>query len=105
MAWAWQRNYVTLKSGERIRYGLYVSPDSPAYCVRFKDKDGRYVRLSTGQFKKPEAIDEAHQTIREHYEEIAPTSATVSWNVAKEKLKAAMMADKKRPKTIKGYEE
>lgn len=102
---AWQRNYVTLKSGARIRYAFYIKADSPAYCVRFRGKDGRYVRLSTGQVKKPEAIDEAHRLIREHYEEVAPTSATVSWNVAKEKLRAAMVADNKRPKTISGYEE
>jgi site-specific recombinase XerD len=105
MTWAWQRNYVTLRSGDRIRYALYPKPGSDAYFVRFKGKDGRYVRVSTGQRKKPDAIDEAHRLVREHYEEIAPTSATVTWEVAKEKLEEAMEADGKRPRTIGGYVE
>ncbi len=102
---AWQRNYVTLRSGERIRYAFYGQQESPAYGVRFKGKDGRYIRVSTGQVKKIDAIDAAHRIIREHYEEVAPTSATVSWDIAKEKLRAAMTADNKRRKTISGYEE
>jgi integrase len=105
MTWAWQRNYVTLRSGDRIRYALYTKPGSDPYFVRFKGKDGRYVRVSTGQMKKPDAIDEAHRLVREHYEEIAPTSATVPWAVAKEKLQEAMEADGKRPRTIGGYVE
>jgi integrase len=102
---AWQRNYVTLGSGDRIRYAFFTKPDSPAWWVRFRGMDGRYVRLSTGQVRKVDAIDAAHRLVREHYEEIAPTSETVTWSVAKEKLRAALKADNKRPKTIKGYEE
>ncbi len=102
---AWQRNYVTLKSGEHIRYAFFDNPNSPVYWVRFKGKDARYARLSTGQAKKVDAIEAAHRLIREHYEDIPPTSDRVSWIVARDKLKAAMMADNKRPKTIKGYEE
>jgi integrase len=101
----WQRNYVTLRSGDRIRYAFFVKPDSPVYSVRFKGKDGRYVRLSTGQVKKPEAIGEAHRLILEHYSQVVPTSETVTWQVAREKLKAAMVADNKRPRTIRGYGE
>src|SRR5205814_2058156 len=41
--------------------------------------------------------------ILENYEQIAPTSETVTWIGAKEKLQAAMLADGKRPKTVKGY--
>lgn len=102
---AWQRNYVTLQSGDRIRYAFFIHPQSPSYWVRFKGKDGRYARLSTGQVKKPAAIEEAHRLIREHYEEIAPSSDVVTWAVAKQKLKAAMTADNKRPSTIRSYEE
>jgi integrase len=100
---AWQRNYVTLRSGERIRYAFFTKPDSPIYFVRFKGKDGRYARLSTGQGKKPGAIDEAHRLMLEHYDQIPPVSATVTWAVAKEKLKEALAADNKRPKTVRGY--
>lgn len=103
MPWAWQRNYVTLRSGERIRYALFGKPDSDVWFVRFKGKDGKYVRSSTGQTKKPGAIEEAHRTIRVHYEEIAPTSDEVAWEIAKDKLREAMVVDGKRPATIKGY--
>ncbi len=102
---AWQRNYVTLRSGERIRYAFFCHSQSPAYWVRFRGKDGRYVRLSTGQVKKPAAIEEAHRLVREHYEEIAPSSEAMPWHAAIDKLKAAMTADNKRPSTIRSYEE
>ena len=32
---AWQRNYVTLKTGDRIRYAFF-SNDADAYFVRFR---------------------------------------------------------------------
>src|SRR5438045_4036512 len=102
---AWQRNYVTLKSGVRVRYAFFGKADSAAYWVRFKDIDGRYDRLSPGQLKKVDAIEQGHRLSRERYEEMPPSSETVSWSIAKERLKAAMTADNKRPKTIKGYEE
>jgi hypothetical protein len=78
-----QHNYVTLASGDRVRYSFFTRPESPAYFVRFKAKAGGYAKLSTGQTKKPDAIDVAHRLILEHYEQIAPSSETVTWVVAK----------------------
>lgn len=101
---AWQRNYVVLRSGDRIRYSLQQRDGSDVYFVYFKGPKGRRER-STGAVKKPGAIDAAHRIIREEYEEIAPTSETAGWEAAKAKLREAMKADGKRPKTIKGYEE
>ena len=57
----WQRNYVTLRSGERVRYAIYEHPQSPALWVRFKGKDGKYARLSTGQTRKADAIEAAQK--------------------------------------------
>jgi integrase len=96
---------VVLSSGERVRYSFFRKPDSDIYFIRFKAKGRGYARLSTGQTKKPPAIDAAHRLILEAYEEIAPSSETVTWEVAKEKLKAAMAADGKRARTIGGYVE
>jgi integrase len=102
----WQRNYVTLGNGARIRYAFFEHPQSDVYWVRFRGTDGKKVRLSTGQKKKPAATEEAHRLIREHYQEPVPEAAeAVSWDVATDKLRAALKADNKRPKTIKGYEE
>jgi len=39
---AWQRNYVTLTSGDRVRYSLIKRPDSGVYNVRFKSPEMRY---------------------------------------------------------------
>ncbi|HVS39667.1 MAG TPA: hypothetical protein VMS17_29190 [Gemmataceae bacterium] len=103
MTWAWQRNYVTLSTGQRIRYAFFNKPDSDLYFVRFRARDGRYARMSTGQSKKVEAIDAAHRLILEEYQQIAPTSESVPWVVAKNRLTAAMTADGKRPRTIGGY--
>lgn len=103
MAWAWQRNYVTLKTGDRVRYAFYCRPESDEYYVRFRSIDGRMVRTSTGQSKKPQAIDAAHRIILEEYQQIAPSSETVTWAVAKERLRSGMAADGKRPRTIGGY--
>ncbi len=102
---AWQRNYVTLKTCERIRYSLIQRPDSGIYNVRFKGPDRKWKERSTGATKRYDAIDPAHRIILEEYEQIAPTSEAVAWLTAKEKLSAAMTADGKRPKTIKGYVE
>src|SRR5438552_3044113 len=99
----WQRNYVTINTGERVRYALIERPDADGYHVRFRSKDGRRVTRSTGTRKKVDAIGEAHRIILEDYGQIAPTSETVTWEVAKERLKLAMAADGKRPKTIEGY--
>ena len=100
---AWQRNYVTLRSGERVRYSLYKRPGFDAYFVRFKNAGRKWVERSTGVTKKSDATGEAHRIILEEYGQIAPSSATVTWDVAKGKLREAMMADGKRPKTITGY--
>ena len=105
MNWEWQRNYVTLSTGERIRYSFFCKPESNIYFVRFKDKDGGYARISTGQMKKPQAIEAAHRIILDNYQQITPTSETTTWEVAREKLKSALVADNKRPKTIRGYRE
>lgn len=95
MTWAWQRNYVTLSTGKRIRYAFFSKPDSDIYFVRFRVRDGRYARMSTGQSKKVQAIDAAHRLILEEYQQIAPTSESVPWDVAKERLTAGMTADGK----------
>jgi len=101
----WQRNYVVLPTGERVRYALQERQDAETISVRFKGKDGRRVRTSTGQKRRVDAIDAAHRLILEEYGAVAPSSETVSWEIAKGKLKEAMEADGKRPKTIHGYEE
>lgn len=100
---SWQRHYVTLRTGERIRYAFLQRDEADAYYVRFRGKDGRRLKKSTGQMKMAQAIDAAHRVILEEYEQIAPSSETVTWEVAKEKLRASMEADGKRPNTIKGY--
>jgi hypothetical protein len=102
---AWQRNYVTLKTGERIRYAFVERADSNVYFVRFRSIDGRRLERSTNATKKVDAIDEAHRLILEEYEQIAPSAETFTWEVAKDKLQEGMAADGKRPKTIKGYRE
>jgi integrase len=102
---AWQRNYVTLKSGERIRYSFFSKPESPALYVRFKGKERRWVKASTGRTRKADAIEGAHRLILEHFEQIAPASERMDWAAAVAKLREAMLADNKRPRTIKGYEE
>ena len=102
---AWQRNYVTLRSGERVRYSLYKRPGFDAYFVRFKNASKKWVERSTGVTKKPDGTGEAHRIILEEYGQIAPTSETVNWEAAKTRLREAMKADGKRPKTIQGYEE
>jgi integrase len=100
---AWQRNYVTLRTGERVRYSLYKRPGFDAYFVRFKNGGKQWRERSTGVTKKSDATGEAHRIILEEYCQVALTSAAVTWEVAKSKLSEAMKADGKRPKTITGY--
>lgn len=100
---AWQRNYVIVKTGECVRYSLIQRPESDIYNVRFKGPDRKWKERSTGVTKKYDAIDPAHRIVLEEYGQDTPASETVTWHVAKEKLIAAMTADGKRPKTIKGY--
>jgi integrase len=103
---SWGQNYVILRDGQRIRYSLFEKEDRPGYYVRFKGRDGRYAKPSTGCSKKIDAINAAHQIILDHYEETLPKLVQkVTWDEAKEKLTEAMLADNKRPKTIKGYME
>lgn len=99
----WARNYVTLRSGERIRYSFVVRDDSRVYFVRFRSIDGRRLERSTNAIKMPDAINEAHRLIREEYQQIAPVAERMPWETAKEKLAEGMKGDGKRPKTIKGY--
>jgi integrase len=98
----WQRNYVVLTTGERVRYS-FVQRGSDTYRVRFKGPFGKVVEISTGCSRKVDAVGEAHRIILEEFGQIVPSSATVTWDVAREKLKEAMEADGKRPRTVKEY--
>jgi len=100
-----QRTYVALPNGNRIRYSLFKRVDAESECfyIRYIARDGKRVKQSTGQCRMPGAIDAAHRLILEEYQVIAPTSETVTWSLAKERVKEAMQADGKRPKTITGY--
>lgn len=100
---SWARNYVTLKSGERIRYSFVERADSKGYFVRFRSPDGRRLERATNAFKMVDAIEQAHRLIREEYQQIAPAAERMPWKVAKEKLEEGLKSDGKRPKTIKGY--
>ena len=40
MSWEWQRNYVTLSNGDRVRYAFFNKDGSDIYFVRFKAKQG-----------------------------------------------------------------
>lgn len=97
----WQRNYVTLSSGERIRYAFYDV--NGVYNIRFKNRLNKVQKASTGAKKKPEAIDAAHRIIQEAYEGMTTATASLTWKEAKAKLTEKMEAEHKRPKTIKGY--
>lgn len=99
----WARNYVTLKSGERIRYSFVERPDTKGYFVRFRSPDGRRLERATNAYKMVDAIEQAHRLIREEYQQIAPAAERMPWKVAKEKLEEVLKSDGKRPKTIKGY--
>jgi site-specific recombinase XerD len=100
---SWARNYVTLKSGERIRYSFVERADSKIYFVRFRSMDGRRLERSTNATKMVDAIEEAHRLIREEYQQIAPAAERMPWERAKQKLEEGLKSDGKRPKTIKGY--
>lgn len=100
---SWQRNYVVLPTGDRVRFTLLQRPGSSTYFVRFQSMDRRRLEKSTGQTRKPDAIDQAHVLIREDYQVSIPSSETVTWAVAKERVERAMLADGNRDVTIKGY--
>jgi site-specific recombinase XerD len=99
----WQRNYVVLNTGQRVRYSLIQRPDSDVYFVRFKSMHGGRPERSTGCAKKVDAIGAAHRIILEEFGQVTPTTEPVTWEVAREKLREAMEADGKRPRTIKEY--
>ena len=99
----WQRNYVVLPTGERIRYSLFQRPDSSVYMVRFRSPHGGRPERSTGCVKKPDAIEEAHRLILEECSQTGPVIEGVSWDAAKQAIKEAMEADGKRSRTIGGY--
>lgn len=102
---AWQRNYVMLANGERVRYALVDRPEAEtsAYYVRFRGPDGKRVYRSTGQSKKPNAIEAVARVILEAYQQNTPPLDSVPWVEAEQQLAEAMQADGKRKTTIKGY--
>lgn len=102
---AWQRNYVALTTGERVRYALVerTDADTTSYYVRFREPGGRRVLRSTGQRTKPQAVEAAHRLILEEYRQVAPAADRMPWDAAKAKLREALEADAKRPATVKGY--
>src|SRR3954469_7603953 len=98
---AWSDKFVTLPSGKRVRYSFIKRDDREGLYVRFIDIDGRKVKRATNEKVKHRAIEQAHRIILEAYQVIAPTSETITWEVAKAKLREAMTADGKRPATVK----
>lgn len=98
---SWQRNYVVLNDGGRVRYTLFRRAGSNVYLVRFRH-NGKCER-STGRIKKADAISEAHRIILEEFGPAAATLEAVPWEAAREKLKEAMEADAKRPRTVAEY--
>jgi hypothetical protein len=103
VAMTWQRNYVVLPTGERVRFALFVRPDGGAYLVRFRGLAGTRLERSTGAMKKSDAIMAAHRIILEEYQQVAPPGEQVPWAKARERLRSALVADGKRPATVKGY--
>jgi integrase len=99
----WSDSFVTLPSGDRVRYSFFRRDDSEYHYVRFKDVDGKYAKRCTNEAVKHRAIGEAHRIVLEAYRVIAPTSDTITWDHAKETLSKEMTADGKRPRTIGGY--
>ncbi len=100
---SWQRNYVVLPTGERVRYTVLQRPDTSVYQVRFKSAHGGRTERSTGRVRKAEAIEEAHRIILEEFGQVAEPTESTTWEVAFTKLKEAMEADGKRPRTVSEY--
>lgn len=100
---SWQRNYVVLNTGQRVRYSLFRRDGSDVYMVRFKSMHGGRPERSTGQVKKVDAIGAAHRIILEDFGQVAPAAERMAWEEARAKLKEAMHADGKRPRTVKAY--
>src|SRR5262249_25520214 len=100
---AWQRNYVTLTTGERVRYAFVQRNGSDVYRVRFKGPQKKLVELSTGRTRKVDAIGEAHRLILEEFGQVAPAAERMPWEEARKQLQEAMEADGKRPRTTQEY--
>jgi hypothetical protein len=98
----WQRNYVVLKTGDRVRYA-FVKRGSDVLRVRFKGPAGKLVELSTGRTRTVDAIDEAHRLILEAFGQTAPAAERMPWEDARKKLQEAMLAAGKRPRTVSEY--
>jgi integrase len=101
----WSDKFVTVGGDKRVRYSFIKRDDSEFYYVRFIDVDGKKVKRSTAETVKHRAIDAAHRLILEAYNQMAPTSETITWDVATARLRTAMESDGKRPRTIGGYVE
>ena len=99
---AWQRNYVTLTTGDRVRYS-FVQRNSDTYRVRFKGPLGKLVEISTGCSRKVDAIDAAHRIILEEYGQVAPAVERMPWETARARLSEGMLADGKRQRTVQEY--
>lgn len=90
MGTEWQRNYVTLEGGDRIRYSLAERDGSSIYFVSYKGPQDRRRERSTGSTRKPDAIESAHRIIKEDYEGPAlaePVPEKPDWAVARARLK------------------
>src|SRR5579884_1478499 len=98
----WQRNYVVLQNGERVRYSL-LQRGTDIYRVRFKGGLRKIVEVSTGRARKADAIEEAHRIILEEFGHISPPAERMPWEEARARLEEAMLADGKRPRTVKEY--
>jgi hypothetical protein len=86
---AWARNYVALRTGERVRYSFVERAGSDVYFVRFRSLDGRRVERAAKATRKVDAIDEAPGLFVEECQQVAPSSERVPWQVAKEKVAEA----------------
>jgi hypothetical protein len=95
---------VVLTTGQHVRYSIYQRPGFDAYFIRFRGPDQtRRIERSTGYVRKVDAIGAAHQIILEAFGQAAPISERMPWEEARKKLEAAMLADGKRPRTVKEY--
>lgn len=83
---SWQRNYVALTAGERVRYS-FVQRGSDTYRVRFKGPEGKLDELSTGCGRKADAIEEAHRLIHQEYDQTAPSTEKLPWETARTRSK------------------
>src|SRR4051812_18737090 len=99
----WSDKFVTVTPDKRVRYSFIKRDDSDSLYVRFIDVDGKKVKRSTEESVKHRAVEAAHRIILEAYNAVAPASDTITWDVAKERLRTAMDADGKRERTIGGY--